>query len=233
MPTRRRSSEPVNPSEYLREKRGDISLRKLGERTGLTFSYLSELERGLRSWGGVGIVTLEAIARGLGVPVDEFIKVVRGQYFHPEDLPEKLEPFKPAVRLPLYGSVAAGLKGFEAREIPESYVAFDRDELPRGDPERLFVLRVNGDSMYQEDLARPVPHGSRVVVEYGAFPEEGDLVIAWVEHSKLGEWAVIKQYREHDEDILLRSYKRGGPAFWQSEANIRIVGVVRRVTFDT
>jgi transcriptional regulator with XRE-family HTH domain len=234
MAAKRRSLEPVEPGEYLRGKREEqgISLRKLGERSGLTFSYISELERGLRPWSATSLETLEGLARGLGVPVDEMIRVARGQYVRPEDLPGKAGRYKPSIRLPVYGSVAGGIRDFEAHELPVGYVAFDPEELPKGDPERLFVLIVNGDSMYEEGLPRPVPHGSRVVVEYGAIPSDGDLVVAWIDHPRHGEWAVIKQYREREEDILLRSYKRGGPAFWASEGEIRIVAVVRRVTFD-
>jgi len=232
------TADPIDPSQYLKERRGKLSYRELGKRSGISFTYLSELEKGLRPWGSVGIDTLEAIARGLGVSVEEFIRVARGRYI-PEDSKqtEKLEKLKPSIRLPLYGSVAAGLRGFEEREEPEQWVRFDSSELPKGvvNPDALFLLTVNGDSMYEEGLPRPIPYGSRVVVEYGAMPIDRDLVIAWITHKGHGEFAAVKQYREgpqESEEKLLRSYKRGGPTFWASEAKVHIVGVVRRVTFD-
>lgn len=142
------------------------------------------------------------------------------------------EPVNLTVSIPQYGSVAAGIVGFERRDTPVKYSRYAREELPASieDPTRLFLVRANGSSMYQEGMPRPVPDGAWLIVEIGASPRNGDIVIAYIEERDIG---VVKEYREEAEATLLRSYKRGGPAFWTSDyPEMRIVGVVRRITYE-
>jgi SOS-response transcriptional repressor LexA len=149
-------------------------------------------------------------------------------------------PFKGGMRLPKFGSVAAGIRAIESQHEPDSYVEYDLSELPTGiqDKERLILLVVNGDSMYVEAGNRPpIPHGSVAMVELWAKPLNGNLAIAWVKHKRYGEFGVVKQYLEATESqpALLRSYRLGGPVFMSNDPeleDIEIVGVVRRFSFD-
>lgn len=142
------------------------------------------------------------------------------------------EPYNPTVRLPVFLDLAAGIKGFEIHTEPDEFRLFDIRELPKGtDPAKLYLARANGDSMFEADMARPIPNGAFLIIEAGALPEVGNVVAAYIPELDLG---VVKQYRQNDDGSrLLRSYKVGGPTFWASRyPDMRIEGVVRRVTFD-
>ena len=88
---------------------------------------------------------------------------------------------------------------------------------------RLVVLTVNGDSMVSPNAALSVPHGSMVIVERGAMPTDGELVVAWIDELEL---SVLKRYDEGD-DVVLKSLNPRGPVFRAGEHKIDIRGVVR------
>jgi SOS-response transcriptional repressor LexA len=137
-----------------------------------------------------------------------------------------------AFRIPVFGSVAAGIKGFEVHAEPEEYIRFDASELPADveDPSKLYLVRANGNSMYEEGMSKPIPDGAFLMVEAGAMPAEGKIVVAYIPERDLG---VVKEYRKSENNSLLRSYRVGGPMFWASDhPDMRVEGVVRRVTFN-
>ena len=59
----------ANPVAAFRSRSG-ITLRDLSERTGVTASYLSEIERGLKPGSAA---TLSRIAKALGTTVDSLV----------------------------------------------------------------------------------------------------------------------------------------------------------------
>lgn len=136
-----------------------------------------------------------------------------------------------SVLIPVYGSLAAGIKGFEEATEPEDYRPFDPRELPKGvDPAKLYLVKANGNSMYQEGMARPIPDGAWLLIEARALPNQGDVVVAYIPELNLG---VVKQYQRDNENALLRSYRVGGKTFWASEyPDMQIQGIVRRVTYE-
>jgi SOS-response transcriptional repressor LexA len=135
------------------------------------------------------------------------------------------------VRLPLYGSLAAGIEGFEFHKEAEEFIDYDRRELPKGiDVAKLYVVRANGNSMYEENMTRPVPDGSMLLVEGKALPVDRQVVVAYIPELEIG---VVKQFRNMPDDVLLKSYRQGGPVFWASQyPEMRVEGVVRRVTYE-
>lgn len=135
-------------------------------------------------------------------------------------------PFNGSIQVPMYGSVAAGILGVDMNDTPDTFMMLDPSlpGLKGRNPKRLGVLKVTGDSMVSPDAALTVPEGSMVLVEWGAAPRAGDLVVAWLPDH---ETAVLKQYQE-GRDIVLRSLNPSGPAFRSSdEPDVR--GVVRLV----
>lgn len=136
-----------------------------------------------------------------------------------------------SIRIPFYGSLAAGIKGFEMDEEPEEWSRFAPEELPKGsDPKKLYLVRANGGSMYEENMSRPVPDGARLLVEKDAMPEEGQLVAAYIPELGIG---VVKQFHRQQGDVVLRSYAAGGPMFWASKyPDMRVEGVIKRVIYE-
>ncbi len=141
------------------------------------------------------------------------------------------EPASLTVKIPIYGTVGAGLKKIHAHDHPSEFVEFDMRELPKAvDVAKLFILVVNGDSMSDEFVTRQIPHGSKILVESDAIPTDGKIVVAWIPQLETG---VVKQYFSKGEDTLLRSYKVGGPTFWASQyPDMVLEGVVRRVIWE-
>ena len=141
--------------------------------------------------------------------------------------------FKASVRLPVYRSVAAGVEGFDNAEEPDHFEIFDLSEVPGGiDPKTLYMVWANGNSMYEEGMARPIPNGSRLMVEHRAPPENNKIVVAYIPERDIG---VVKQYRDDQssEEAVLRSFREGGPCFRASDyPSMYVSGVVRRVVFD-
>lgn len=141
--------------------------------------------------------------------------------------------YKPSVRLPVFGSVAAGINGFDLVEEPDHYEVFDESELPSGvDRSKLYLVRANGNSMYEEDMTPSIPNGSKLMVEHGAAPDDRQVVVAYIPERDIG---VVKQFWRDpaSEEVMLRSFQRGGPYFPANEyPDMHVSGVVRRVVFD-
>lgn len=138
------------------------------------------------------------------------------------------EDFEPVLRIPVMGTVSAGLAAFEEIVEADSFVQVDPRLAPglaSIPPDALVALTVNGDSMISDSAARMVPHGAHVVVEVGAIPTHGDLVVAWLPNR---ETLVIKLYQE-GRDVVLKSYNPRGPVFRLGEEPIEVRGVVRMV----
>ncbi len=127
--------------------------------------------------------------------------------------------------------MAAGIRGFEKHDEPDHWKTFDRRELPPGtDAAKLYLVKANGNSMFEENMVRPIPDGSYLMVEAQALPENNQVVTAYIPELDIG---VIKQFRTEGGNVLLRSYRIGGPTFWAEDyPEMKIEGVVRRVTFD-
>jgi SOS-response transcriptional repressor LexA len=141
--------------------------------------------------------------------------------------------YKPSVRLPVFGSVAAGINGFDLVEEPDHYEVFDESELPSGiDRSKLYLVWANGNSMYEEGMTPSIPNGSKLMVEHGAAPDNKQVVVAYIPERDIG---VVKQFWKNptSEEVMLRSFQRGGPYFSAKEyPDMHVSGVVRRVVFD-
>lgn len=140
---------------------------------------------------------------------------------------ENTRPFAPTLDVPIVGAVQAGDtaqgQSFEGDDV--EYLSVDRNLKPLAgaNQKMLRAMLVNGDSMVSDYASRLVMPGSHIVVEVGAQPVDGNLVVAWLPNRNV---AVLKQYRESGETIL-RSYRPGGPVFRLASEPFEIRGVVR------
>ena len=222
---------------YIKELRLDAGFNRpetirLLEERGVEISpdYLRKIEEGNRPLRSASLDIREAL-RSLYRVDRETWEAKTGLHVPREkaDVPAGVfDVFEPTVRVPVLGSVSAGLRD---NDDDEGAVLFDRNELPKGvaNPKNLRLLFVNGDSMYAEGLPHPIPWGSRVLLELGAAPREGEVVVAWIDELEL---RVLKQFSRHGALAYLRSYKAGGPSFWEDKYRMTILGVVRRYVID-
>ncbi len=122
--------------------------------------------------------------------------------------------------LPLMGKVAAGqpIQHFlenETIEIPESMIRH---------PEESFVLEVQGDSMIEECIC----NGDYVIVEHRNYADNGDMVIAMINHEK----ATLKKYFHEGNRIRLQPANFAMDPIYVDPQSVsihgRVIGVLRK-----
>jgi repressor LexA len=121
-----------------------------------------------------------------------------------------------AVPLRLLGRGAAGAhrSGHE-----QETVAVPEDMLGRGEH---YVLRVNGDSMIEEQIR----DGDYLVVRHRETAENGDMVVALVDQ----ESATVKKfYREKDGRVTAPAGERGAGAHVLPGGRVQVQGIVMGV----
>ena len=125
------------------------------------------------------------------------------------------EPASDESEIPLLGVVAAG-QPIEAILSHET-ISAPRDFLGR---ERLFALRVRGDSMIGEQIR----DGDAIIVESRQTANNGDMVVALVDGS---EATVKRFYKERDQVRLEPANPRYKPIVVKPADRVTIQGVVR------
>jgi repressor LexA len=132
-----------------------------------------------------------------------------------------IEPIAPdpehggaAFRLPLCGDIAAGLP-LEAVETSES-IGVPADMVRR--PAESFVLRVQGDSMINEQIR----DGDYVVVEKRQTANNGETVVALVDDND----ATLKRFFHDGETIRLEPANPAVPTIKRPADQVRVQGVV-------
>lgn len=206
---------------YLRKTQEGIEVETNGI---LKQRMLSRIEMGDKSVGSLSTSQTSALMRVLKWTPEEFETETGVQL--PERIPHA-EPYMPTLKVPVLGSVSAGLLQNEVGD-PDDFRLYDprTDGLKGRDPSVLAEVTVNGNSMISEGAAREVRDGSRVVVEFGAAPQHGDLVVAWIGDL---DTAVFKRFEEGPETVL-RSFNPHGPVFRAGQHKIDVRGVARLIT---
>lgn len=81
-----------NTSQILKEHIGQmgLSLRQLAKRSGLSHTHLADLFKGERSWMGISLGRLQALASGLNMPLEELITIIRRPHKYKAQPPSTL-----------------------------------------------------------------------------------------------------------------------------------------------
>jgi len=117
-------------------------------------------------------------------------------------------------RVKLLGAVAAGFPMPEEEELRKS---ISLDEFLIAKPTATYMLEVKGDSMLQAGI-QP---GDFVLVEKGASPKQGDIVIAQIDQ----EWT-LKYYNKRQGKVCLQAANPSYPDIYP-QTELYIAGVVR------
>ncbi len=104
------------------------------------------------------------------------------------------------------GTVSAGLSGSASESL--EYHPLPQDWLTPFDPEVVFTLDVNGDSMTSTEVSHDIQQGYRVLVHGQLQPQPGDIVVVWLPGRELG---VIKVWYQEDKHAMLESYNPQRP----------------------
>lgn len=116
----------------------------------------------------------------------------------------------------LLGAVAAGFPSPAEEELRDT---LSLDEFLIRRPEATFMLTVTGDSM----IDAGIHPGDIVLLERGATPKPGDVVVAQVDD----EWT-LKYYRKDKDGVRLDPANRKYPAI-RPRRSLELGGVVRAV----
>lgn len=180
--------------EYLKEKRGSLSLREVANRTNnkVSHSTIAMAERGINNHGKKFTPTpdvLKQLARVYEISYDDLLK--RAGYLDQNVWPTNVgtDPSQPAVshvKLPVYGEIHAGNPTYADENII-GHVSIPDKFIQRYGLENLFALLIKGDSM-----SRIVPEKFTAIFVKDEAPEDGDIVAVLLD----GDEATIKRYRE-------------------------------------
>ena len=177
-----------------------LSLREFSKRTGLSYSYISALEKNKDYRTGKPISpTLETVldaAKGMNIPVDDLLKmldneqelILNSQNQNKQDIWDKL------FLIPIVGRVPAG-EPLLAEENIEGYLPIDPMMYHLTSPDNLFFLKVVGESMNNV-----VPDGSYVLIKKQDYAETGDVVVALVNGDNE---ATLKRFKQLDNNFVM------------------------------
>lgn len=145
-----------------------------------------------------------------------FLHVHRGRARGIEVLDSESKGHKGVVPVPVQGSIAAG-RAIEATETRAGRVLVDRELLGRAASDRLFAVRVRGDSM----SGRGIHDGDIAIADADADAKVGDVVVALIDNE-----STIKTLAQGREGSYLKAENPRYPDLFPV-AQLRIQGVVR------
>lgn len=203
-------------SEFVRAKRGDMSLRDFGRMCdNLSHTQIDCIEKGYDPRTGKPIRptvdTLARIAKGTGAPVSFLAALANGDAV--EDIPLR------GVKIPVLGRVVAGIPIEAVTDI------IDYEEIPEALAKtgEFFALKVQGDSMSPR-----ICDGDVVIVRKQEEVESGEVAIVMVN----GDEATIKEVRFSAFGLTLVGWNVGvyPPHFYPIDEvqnlPVRIIGKV-------
>lgn len=145
--------------------------------------------------------------------ISRSIQVLNDDFTHKNAEPKPYTDPR-VVELPLMGKVAAGkpIQHFLENETMEFPQAMIRK------PEKSYVLRVQGDSMIEDCIC----DGDYVIVEHRNYADNGDTVIAMINHSE----ATVKKFYQEGSKIRLQPANFSMDPLYVKAEELSIHGVV-------
>ena len=128
----------------------------------------------------------------------------------------KLVLGRPLRAVPMLGTVVAGFPSPAEEELADT---MSLDEFLITNKEATYILKVNGESMIEAGI---LP-GDLLLVERGAEPRDGDIVIAQIDR----EWT-MKFFRRRGRQVFLEAANKAYKPIYPAE-ELKIAAVVRAV----
>jgi SOS regulatory protein LexA len=133
-----------------------------------------------------------------------------------KDATRKLLPGRGFYDLPILGTVTAGFPSPAKEELADT---MSLDEYLITNKEATYILKVNGESM----IGAGILPGDMLLVERGAEPRDGDIVIAQIDR----EWT-MKFFRKRGRRVFLEAAHQDFKPIYPTE-ELKIAAVVRAV----
>ena len=148
--------------------------------------------------------------------MDTLVQRVVAQEWITKDAPGTLLPGRVFPDLPILGTVTAGFPSPADEELTDT---MSLDEFLITNKEATYILKVSGESMIEAGI---LP-GDMLLVERGAEPHDGDIVIAQVDR----EWT-MKFFRRRGRAVFLEAANKDFKPIYPTE-ELKIAAVVRAV----
>lgn len=211
---------------FIQEKEYPPTIREIGEKVGI--SSTSVVNYNLAKLENEELIARERdVSRGLSVNWPKLSALG----FAPEPVREAPAmsassiPIHTMIKIPVLGHIAAGepirVEAIDATRA-EEFVELAQGML--GAPEKLFALKVRGDSM----IDASVLDGDIVILRHQETARDGDMVAAWVEGDE--ETTLKYLYREGRQIRLQPANPTYNPIIRPAEKvriNGRVVSVIR------
>jgi repressor LexA len=146
--------------------------------------------------------------------VHKLVQRMVAQEWLEKDATGKLLPGRGFYDLPILGTVTAGFPSPAEEELIDT---MSLDEYLITNKEATYILKVNGESMIEAGI---LP-GDMLLVERGAEPRDGDIVIAQVDR----EWT-MKYFRRRGREVFLEAANKDFKPIHPQE-ELQIAAVVR------
>lgn len=179
--------------EFIRQKRGKLSLRDFASKFGISHTMIDCIEKGFdpRTKKPIHptVEILSKIARGLSIPVSYLAALANGD----ENDPAINQPEYPVMtrKVPVVGTVKCG-PGDYSYEEPLGY-EYINDKY-KGD---IIALRTKGDSM--KDLG--IKEGDLAFIRLQPDVEDGDVCVVIINQDE----GMLKRMRKFKDGIILES----------------------------
>lgn len=218
---------PGERMKALRDKRG-LSLRQAAKLAGVSHGTIQNLEA--RGLDGVSFGVASNLARAYGMTLTNLQRINNGLNPIRPDIENELGKYEVHpnwVKIPVYGSVAAGDEAAEPIEGQAAYIP--REHLARKganiDTTHCYV--VNGRCMLSPEamkVDRTFAPGDYVAVDIAKTPEAGDVVVAWWAREEV---MVIKRYGLEDRQVVLTPIAPGVPSITLDDPeDVHVIGPV-------
>lgn len=178
-------------------KQNDLSLRGFANKCGLSYTYISMLEKNKDYRTGKPIApTLDSvkyIAKAMNISIDDLLKIIDDeQEFKLNEKTPKFEK-KQYYMCPVYGQISAGQPNW-AEECIEGRLPINPELMGIINPEEHYFLRVDGESMN-----KIVKNGAFALIHKQSSVENGEIAVVLVN----GDNATLKHFSKQGDIIVL------------------------------
>ncbi len=202
----------------IRKAKG-LTLIELADRVGVSAGTISRWESG--EIANMRRDRIALLANALGVQPTDLLDLHNPIPKTSTDV-NFLDRIPREIKIPLYGSVAAGEGGFADNHI-EDYITVIESDFNDGE---YFALRVFGDSMYPK-----IEEGDIIIVRKAELPVNREICVILVN----GDEATVKEVLITSDGITLNAFNRNvyEPHFYSNKEieslPVKCVGVVKEI----
>lgn len=174
----------------------DLSLRAFANRCGLSYTYISMLEKNKDYRTGKPIAptvdSVKYIAKAMNMSIDNLLKILdKNQEFTLNSTDNREN--KQFYMCPVYGQISAGQPNW-AEENIEGRLPLDTDLMGIVNPEEHFFLRVNGESMN-----KIIKNGAFALIHKQDYIDNGEIAVVLVN----GFDATLKKFTKQGDLVIL------------------------------